>query len=106
MVRRQMERVKQTTARGAGEMSSQIERGITNPPTRLLPPAIAALSLIAMTVLHVAVPIATVVQPPFSYGGALLLATGAARRAARRTARSALRVCSESFEEIRDVAHD
>ncbi len=49
-----------------------------NRSTRVLPPAIAVLSIITMVVLHVVVPIATVVPAPFSYGGgALLLATGA-----------------------------
>src|SRR5688572_3108555 len=95
-----MERVKETTARGAGVMSSQIERGVTNPPTRLLPPTIAALSLVAMTVLNVVVPIATVVQPPFSYGGVLLLATGAAMivwsRRAFRAAGTPIKPFSES----------
>jgi protein-S-isoprenylcysteine O-methyltransferase Ste14 len=59
-------------------MDSQLTTGVLNRPTRLLPPAIAVLSLITMVGLHVVVPIATVVQAPFSYGGALLLATGAA----------------------------
>ena len=44
---------------------------------RVLPPMIAVVSIIAMIVLHVVVPIATVVPAPFSYGGALPLATGA-----------------------------
>jgi protein-S-isoprenylcysteine O-methyltransferase Ste14 len=39
---------------------------------------IAVLSLITMMALHVVVPMATVVRAPFSYGGAPLLATGAA----------------------------
>ena len=52
--------------------------GVMNRPTRVLPPTIAVLCLITMMALHVVVPIATVVQAPSSYGGALLLATGAA----------------------------
>jgi protein-S-isoprenylcysteine O-methyltransferase Ste14 len=59
-------------------MGSQLTPGVMNRPTRLLPPTMAVISLIAMMALHVIVPIATVVQAPFSYGGALLVATGAA----------------------------
>jgi protein-S-isoprenylcysteine O-methyltransferase Ste14 len=55
-----------------------MKSGVMNRTMRLRPPTIAVLSLVAMMALHVVVPIATVVQPPFSYGGALLVATGAA----------------------------
>ena len=48
-----------------------------NRSRRILPPTIAVCFIITMIVVHVVVPIATVVPAPFSYCGALPLATGA-----------------------------
>lgn len=86
-------------------MSSQIKRGIMNRPTRLRPPTMAVISLITMMALHVIVPIATVVQAPFSYGGALLVAIGAAMivwsRRAFQAAGTPIQPFSESTALIR-----
>ncbi len=46
-------------------------------PKRILPPMIALLAVITMIVLHMTVPLAIVMPEPFSYAGALLIATGA-----------------------------
>ena len=66
---------------------------------RVLPPMIAVVSIIAMIVLHVVVPIATVVPAPFSYGGAFLLATGATMIAWSRRAFQAAGTPIKPFSE-------
>jgi protein-S-isoprenylcysteine O-methyltransferase Ste14 len=86
-------------------MGSQMKRGLMKRPRRLLPPTIAVLSLFTMMALHVVLPIATVVQAPFSYGGALLVAAGAAMivwsRRAFQTAGTPIKPFSESAALIR-----
>lgn len=47
-----------------------------NQSRRILPPMIAVVAIITMIVLHMMVPLTLVVHEPFSYAGALLLATG------------------------------
>lgn len=46
--------------------------------TSLKPPRIALLAMIAMFVLHTAMPLAVIVPEPFSYAGAAFIATGVA----------------------------
>src|SRR5262249_20552835 len=63
-----------------GSGRSKVRRGREGPAMnrsrRVLPAMIAILTIITMIVLNVAAPLAIVVQAPFSYAGALLLATG------------------------------
>jgi len=66
---------------------------------RVLPPMIAVVSIIAMIVPDVVVPIATVVPAPFSYGGAFLLATGATMIAWSRRAFQAAGTPIKPFSE-------
>ena len=42
------------------------------------PPKIALIAIAAMVALHVALPLATIFRPPFSYAGAICVVTGAA----------------------------
>src|SRR5262249_58887979 len=44
----------------------------------VLPPIIAIVMIITMIMLHIVAPLAIVVPAPYTYAGALLLATGAA----------------------------
>ncbi len=46
--------------------------------TLALPPAIALVAIVTMVIVHVALPLAIVVQAPFSYAGVLPLVTGSA----------------------------
>lgn len=73
--------------------------------TSIRPPKIALVAIAAMIVSHFALPLATVVRSPFSYGGAICVLTGAAMivwsRRAFQSAGTPIKPFTESTELIR-----
>ena len=69
------------------------------------PPKIALIAIAAMMALHVALPLATIFRPPFSFAGAICVVTGAAMiiwaRRAFQAAGTPIKPFTESTELIR-----
>jgi len=71
----------------------------------VLPPVIAIVMIITMIMLHIVAPLAIVVPAPYTYAGALLLATGAAMIVWSRRAFQAAGTPIKPFTESTALIH-